>query len=144
MESGKYFYSCILYRLYCFDRLLLWLHCLHMFACLMILFEDRSIKYTEAFSIQCWIIMLVICYNIRWYGFSLVYTNLSHEFLLSLLWMKLLIRNRKTMTWEELRRQKSSSLGMPKAPQGNIQGRSKRLSLGCPGRQPLFRLQHYR
>ena len=29
------------------------LHCLHMFACLMILFEDRSIKYAEAFSMQC-------------------------------------------------------------------------------------------
>ena len=41
---------------YCFGRLLLCLHCLHIFACLMILFEDRSIKYTEAFSMQCWII----------------------------------------------------------------------------------------
>ena len=35
-------------------------------ACLMILFEDRSIKYAEAFSIQCWIIMLVICYSRKW------------------------------------------------------------------------------
>ena len=26
---------------------------LHMFACLMILFEDRSIKYAEAFSMKC-------------------------------------------------------------------------------------------
>ena len=26
---------------------------MHMFACLMNLFEDRSIKYAEAFSIQC-------------------------------------------------------------------------------------------
>ena len=43
----------------------------------------------------------------------MVYTNLSHEFLLSLLWMKLLIK-RETMIWEELRRQKSSSLGMPR------------------------------
>ena len=32
------------------------------FACLIILFEDRSIKYAEAFSMQCWIIILVICY----------------------------------------------------------------------------------
>ena len=29
------------------------LHCLHMFACLMILFEDRTIKYAEKFSMQC-------------------------------------------------------------------------------------------
>ena len=64
--SGKYWYSCILYRLYCFGRLLLWLHCLHMFACLMILFEDRSIKYAEAFSMQCWIIILVIFYSRLW------------------------------------------------------------------------------
>ena len=131
MESGKYCYSCILYRLYCFDRLLLWLHCLHMFACLMILFEDRSIIYTETFSIQCWIIILVICYSIRCYGFALVYTNLSHEFLLSFLWMKLLIK-RETMIWEELRRHKSSSLGMSKAPQDNISRSLKHLSLGMP------------
>ena len=63
LELGKYDESCILYRLYCFGRLLL---CLHMFACLMILFEDRSIKYAEAFSMQCWIIILVICYSTKW------------------------------------------------------------------------------
>ena len=36
LELGKYGSCCILYRLYCFGRLLLCLHCLHMFACLMI------------------------------------------------------------------------------------------------------------
>ena len=131
MELGKYDESCILYRLYCFDRLLLCLHCLHMFACLMILFEDRSIKYAETFSIQCGIIILVICYSRKWYGFALIYTNLSHKFLLSLVWMKLLI-NRETMIWEELRRHKISSLGMPKAPQYNISRSLKHLSLGMP------------
>jgi hypothetical protein len=34
-----------------------------MFACLMFLFVDRSIKYAEAFSMQCLIIILVICYS---------------------------------------------------------------------------------
>ena len=131
MESGKYWYSFILYRLYCFGRLLLWLHCLHMFACLMILFEDRSIKYAETFSIKCWLIMIVICYSRIWYGFALVYTNLSHKFLLSLVWMELLIK-RETMIWEELRRHKSSCLGMPKAPQDNISRCLKHLSLGTP------------
>ena len=53
LELGKYDESCILYILYCFGRLLLCLHCLHMFVCLMILFKDSSIKYAEAFSIQC-------------------------------------------------------------------------------------------
>ena len=57
----------------------------------------------------------MICYSRIWYGFALVYNNLSHEFLLSLLWMKLLIK-RETMMWEELRRHKSSILGIPKAP----------------------------
>ena len=28
-------------------------YCLHMFASLMILFEDRTIKYAEAFSMKC-------------------------------------------------------------------------------------------
>ena len=66
LELGKYDESCILYRPYYFGRLLLCLHCLHMFACLMILFEGMSIKYAEAFSMQCWIIILVICYSRVW------------------------------------------------------------------------------
>ena len=89
LELGKYDSSCILYRLFYSYRLLLCLNCLHMFACLMILFEDRSVKYAEAFSRKCEIIILVICYSREWYGFALIYTNLSHEFLLSLVWMKL-------------------------------------------------------
>ena len=63
LELEKYESSCILYRLSCLDRLLLLLHCLHMCACLMILFEDWGIKYAEAFSMQCQIIILVICYS---------------------------------------------------------------------------------
>ena len=45
--------------------------------------------------------------------------------------MKLLIK-RETMIWEELRRHKISSLGMPKAPQDNISRSLKHLSLGMP------------
>ena len=33
---------------------------------------------------------------------------------------------------KRIRSDKTLSLGMPKAPQGNIQGRSKQLSLGMP------------
>ena len=65
----------------------------------------------------------------------MVYTNLSHEFLLSFVWMKLL-RFRKVVIWEELRRHKSSSLGIPKAPQDNISINLKHLSLG--GIPPFF------
>ena len=36
---------------------------------------------------------------------------------------------------------KSLRLGMPKAPQGNIQGQPKAYAWGCPGRHPLFRLR---
>ena len=61
----------------------------------------------------------------------MVYTNLSHEFLLSLLWMKLLIK-RETMIWEELRRHKNSSLGVPKASQANFPRSLKHISLGMP------------
>ena len=50
LELNKYESLCILYGLSRFDRLLL---CLHMFACLMILSVDRTIKYAEAFSMQC-------------------------------------------------------------------------------------------
>ena len=131
MELGKYWYSCILYRLYCFGRLLLCLHCSHMFASLMILFEDRTIKYAKAFSMKFWIIILVN-YTVEYDKvFAMVYTNLSHESLLSFVWMKLL-RFRETVIWEELRRHKSSSLGMPKAPQDNIPRSLKHLSLGMP------------
>ena len=56
----------ILYRLYCFGRLLLRLHCLHMFACLVNLFDDMSMKYAEEFSMKCWIIILVIFYSRKW------------------------------------------------------------------------------
>ena len=131
MELGRYDESCILYRLYYFGRLLLCLHCLHMFACLIILFEDTGIKYAEAFSMQCWIIILVICYSRYDKVFAMVYTNLSHESLLSFVWMKLL-RFRETMIWEELRRHKSSRLGMTKATQDNISRSLKHLSLGMP------------
>ena len=58
VKLGKYEESCILYRLYCFGRLMLCLHCLHMFACLMILFEDSTIKYAKEFSMQCLTIIL--------------------------------------------------------------------------------------
>ena len=46
---------------------------------------------------------------------AFIYTNLSHEFLLSFVWMKFL-RFRETVIWHELRRHKSSSLGMPRHP----------------------------
>ena len=36
------------------------------------------------------------------------------------------------------KRGKSSSLGMPKAPQVNIQGDSSVKAWGCPGSHPLF------
>ena len=58
-------------------------------------------------------------------------TNLSHEVPLSFVWLKF-----SSFGWDvNMRRIKSDktlSLGILKAPQGNIQGRSKQLSLGMP------------
>ena len=67
--------------------------------------------------------------KVKW--FALYHTNLSHEVPLSFVWLKF-----SSFGWDvDMRRIKSDktlSLGMPKAPQGNIQGRSKQLSLGMP------------
>ena len=80
-------------------------------------------------------------YQSEW--FTLYHTNLSHEVSLSFVWLKF-----SSFGWDidmrKIRSGKTLSLGMPKAPQGNIQGRLKRLSLGMLGRHPLFRLQNYR
>ena len=63
--------------------------------------------------------------------FALYHTNLSHEVPLSFVWLKF-----SSFGWDidmrRIRSDKTLSLGMPKAPQGNIQGRSKQLSLGMP------------
>ena len=67
-----------------------------MFASLMILFEDRTIKYAEEFIMQCRIIIFVISTVVYDKVFAIVYTNLSHESLLSFVWMKLL-RFRETV-----------------------------------------------
>ena len=67
--------------------------------------------------------------KVKW--FALYHTNLSHEVPLSFVWLKF-----SSFGWDvdmrRIRSDKTLSLGMPKAPQGNIQGRSKQLSLGMP------------
>ena len=67
--------------------------------------------------------------KVKW--FALYHTNLSHEVPLSFVWLKF-----SSFGWDvdmrRIRSDKTLSLGMPKAPQGNIQGRLKRLSLGMP------------
>ncbi len=61
----------------------------------------------------------------------LYHTNLSHEVPLSFVWLKF-----SSFGWDiDMRRIRSGntlSLGIPKAPQVNIQGRLKHLSLGMP------------
>ena len=67
--------------------------------------------------------------KVKW--FSLYHTNLSHEVPLSFVWLKF-----SSFGWDiDMRRIRSGKTlrsRMPKAPQGNIQGRLKRLSLGMP------------
>ena len=67
--------------------------------------------------------------KVKW--FALYHTNLSHEVLLSFVWLKF-----SSFGWDiDMRRiwsGKTLSLGMPKAPQVNIQVIFKKLSLGMP------------
>ena len=76
---------------------------------------------------QLWILSWQ--YQSEW--FTLYHTNPSHEVPLSFVWLKF-----SSFGWDidtrRIRSGKTLSLGMPKAPQGNIQGRLKRLSLGMP------------
>ena len=54
-------------------------------------------------------------------GFALYHTNLSHEVWMSFVWLKF-----SSFGWDidmrRIRSGKTLSLGIPKAPQGNIQG----------------------
>ena len=67
--------------------------------------------------------------KVKW--FSLYHTNLSHKVPLSFVWLKF-----SSFGWDidmrRIRSDKTLSLGMPKAPQDNIQGISKQLSLAMP------------
>ena len=77
---------------------------------------------------QLWILYLTVP-KVKW--FALYHTNPSHKVPLSFVWLKF-----SSFGWDvdmrRIRIDKNLSLGMPKAPQGNIQGRSKQLSLGMP------------
>ena len=77
---------------------------------------------------QLWILSLTVP-KVKW--FALYHTNLSHKVPLSFVWLKF-----SSFGWDvdmrRIRSDKTLSLGMLKAPQGNIQGRSKQLSLGMP------------
>ena len=77
---------------------------------------------------QLWILSLTVP---KWNGFALYHNNLSHEVPLSFVWLKF-----SSFGWDvdirRIRSEKTLILGMPKAPQGDIQGRSKQLSLGMP------------
>ena len=67
--------------------------------------------------------------KVKW--FALYHTNLSHKVPLSFVWLKF-----SSFGWDidmrRIRSGKTLSLGMPEAPQGNIEGILKYLSLGMP------------
>ena len=70
-------------------------------------------------------------YQSEW--FTLYHTNMSHEVPLSFVWLKF-----SSFEWDidmrRIRSGKNLSLGIAKEPEGNIQRRLKRLSLGMPRR----------
>ena len=75
---------------------------------------------------QLWILSLTVP-KVEW--FALYHTNLSHKVPLSFVWLKF-----SSFGWDidmrRIRSGKTLRLGIPKAPQVNIQGRSMQLSLG--------------
>ena len=77
---------------------------------------------------KVWILSLTVP-KVKW--FALYHTNLSHKVPLSFVWLKF-----SSFWWDvdmrRIRSNKTLSLGMPKAPQVNIQGITKQLSLGMP------------
>ena len=70
--------------------------------------------------------------------YFLILTELT-SFLLSFVLWSFQVLGKDSMNYG-IRSGKSLSLGIPKAPQGNIQGQPKAEAWGCPGRHPLFRL----
>ena len=84
------------------------------------------------YSIHCVeTIMNLVFYSTKVKWFTLYHTNLTDEVPLSFVWLKF-----SSFGWDidmrRIRSDKTLSLGMPKAPQNNIQGISKQLSLGMP------------
>ena len=77
---------------------------------------------------QLWILSLTVP-KVKW--FALYHTNLSHKVPLNFVWLRF-----SSFGWDvdmrRIRSGKTLSLGMRKESQGNIQGRSKQLSLGMP------------
>ena len=86
------------------------------------------IFYSRIVWKQLWILSWTVP-KVKW--FALYHTNLSHKVPLSFVWLKF-----SSFGWDvdmrRIRSDKTLILGMPMAPQGNIQGRSKQLSLGMP------------
>src|SRR5215216_2723661 len=70
----------------------------------------------------------------------LYYTNGSHEGFVKFC-VDEVFEDRGVINMRVIRRDNSSILGMPKAPQVNISRILKHLSWGCPGRHPIFILQ---
>ena len=77
---------------------------------------------------QLWILSLTVP-KVKW--FALYHTNLSHKVPLSFVWLKF-----SSFGWDvdirRIRSDKTLILGMPRAPQVNIQGGYTQLSLGMP------------
>ena len=78
-----------------------------------------------------WEQLLILSLTIPKWMICLYHTNPSHEVPLSFVWLKF-----SSFGWDvdmrRIRSDKTLSLGMPKAPQVTIQGRSKQLRLGMP------------
>ena len=83
------------------------------------------------YSMHCVRTIMNLILTVPKWMICLYHNNPSHKVLLSFVWLKF-----SSFGWDidmrRIRSDKTLRLGMPKAPQGNIQGRSKQLSLGMP------------
>ena len=83
------------------------------------------------YSRHCVITIMNLVFDSTQVNDLFYHTNSSHEVPLSFVWLKF-----SSSGWDidmrRIRSGKTLRLGMPKATQGNIQGRSKQLSLGMP------------
>src|SRR3989337_1574506 len=70
-------------------------------------------------------------------GFDVICTNPSNKSSVKFC-VDEVFEDRGGIDMRRMRRGNISSLGMPKAPQVNIQGDSSIQAWGCPGRHPIF------
>ena len=85
----------------------------------------------------------MICYSRECWGFELIYTNLSHEFLLSFVWMKFL-RFRRSHDMRGIKETQELKLGDAQGIPSSYSKKSQSTKLGDAQGIPPFFFNNYR